>query len=65
MKKYRFSCARSYRTLRDGSFEDAFPGTPCQATIGRPYGTNLARERARAISQHLNLAPFNPLAGVL
>jgi hypothetical protein len=30
----RISCARSYRTLRDGSFEDAFPGTSCQATIG-------------------------------
>jgi hypothetical protein len=27
-------CARSYRTLRDGSFEGAFPGTSCQATIG-------------------------------
>jgi hypothetical protein len=28
------SCTRSYRTLRDGSSEDAFPGTSCQATIG-------------------------------
>ncbi len=28
------SCGRSYRALRDGSFEDAFPGTLCQATIG-------------------------------
>src|ERR1700737_4736312 len=28
------SCARSYRTLRDGSFEGIFPGTSCQATIG-------------------------------
>jgi hypothetical protein len=27
-------CARSYRTLRDGSFEGLFPGTSCQATIG-------------------------------
>jgi hypothetical protein len=27
------SSARSYRTLRDGSFEDAFPGTSCLATI--------------------------------
>jgi hypothetical protein len=27
-------CARSYRTLRDGSFEGPFPGTSCQATIG-------------------------------
>src|ERR1700722_2307817 len=25
---------RSYRTLRDGSFEGRFPGTSCQATIG-------------------------------
>jgi hypothetical protein len=30
---YGLSRARSYRTLRDGSFEDAFPGTSCQATI--------------------------------
>jgi hypothetical protein len=30
----RTSCARSYRTLRGGSLEDAFPGTSCQATIG-------------------------------
>jgi hypothetical protein len=28
------SCARSYRTLRDGSFGARFPGTSCQATIG-------------------------------
>src|SRR5271166_1751938 len=28
------SCARSYRTLRDGSFEGRFPSTSCQATIG-------------------------------
>src|ERR1700722_13595685 len=28
------SCARSYRTLRDGSLEGVFPGTSCQATIG-------------------------------
>jgi hypothetical protein len=28
------SYARSYRTLRDASFEDAFPGTSCQATVG-------------------------------
>jgi hypothetical protein len=27
------SYARSYRTLRDGSSVDAFPGTSCQATI--------------------------------
>ena len=27
------SCGRSYRTLRDGSVEDAFTGTACQATI--------------------------------
>jgi hypothetical protein len=26
--------ARSYRTLRDGSFEDAVPVTSCQVTIG-------------------------------
>ena len=26
-------CARSYRTLRDGSFGGRFPGTSCQATI--------------------------------
>ena len=31
---WAISCARSYRTLRDGSFGDAFPGTSCQATIG-------------------------------
>jgi putative transposase len=30
---------RSYRTLRDGSFEGRFPGTSCQATIsGVPTG---------------------------
>jgi hypothetical protein len=28
------SCVRSYRTLRDGALEGAFPGTSCQATIG-------------------------------
>jgi hypothetical protein len=27
------SCARSYRTLRDGPFGARFPGTSCQATI--------------------------------
>jgi hypothetical protein len=27
------SCARSYRTLRDGPFEGHFPGTSCLATI--------------------------------
>src|SRR5580693_9489244 len=36
------SCARSYRTLRDGSFEDAFPGTSCQATIGVSLRDGLA-----------------------
>src|ERR1700692_357090 len=36
------SCARSYRTLRDGSFEDAFPGTSCQATIGASLRDGLA-----------------------
>jgi hypothetical protein len=32
----------SYRTLRDGSFEDAFPGTSCQATIGVSLRDGLA-----------------------
>ena len=32
---YGISCARSYRTLRDGSFWGGdVPGTSCQATIG-------------------------------
>jgi hypothetical protein len=39
------SCVRSYRTLRDGSFEDALPGTSCQATIVCPYGTGLQTVR--------------------
>jgi hypothetical protein len=36
LRHYTFgtSCDRSYRTLRDGSLEGAFPGTSCQATIG-------------------------------
>jgi hypothetical protein len=50
------SCARSYRTLRDGSFEDAFPGTSCQATIGvvptgrscRHFATASNSSRAKA-----------------
>jgi hypothetical protein len=34
-----FSCARSYRALRDGAFVERFPGTSCQATSGVvPYG---------------------------
>ena len=33
VRPFRISCARSYRTLRDGSSTDAFPGTSCQATI--------------------------------
>jgi hypothetical protein len=36
------SCARSYRTLRDGSFKDALPGTSCQATIGLSLRDRLA-----------------------
>jgi hypothetical protein len=35
-KPMPISCARSYRTLRDGSFEDAFPGTSiCLAPVNR------------------------------
>ena len=30
------------RTLRDGSFENAFPGTSCQTTIGVSLGDGLA-----------------------
>ena len=42
---YGISYARSYRTLRDGSFEDAFPGTSCQATIGVSLRDGLAEKR--------------------
>ena len=33
VRLFWISCARSYRTLRDGSFDGRFPGTSCQATI--------------------------------
>jgi hypothetical protein len=71
------SCARSYRTLRDGSFEDAFPGTSCQATIGVSLRDgladgsqrHLARERASNFvipwwrSHPMPPAPFYPKTG--
>ena len=58
------SRARSYRTLRDGSFEDAFPGTSCQATIGLSLRDGLqtrfataSRERVSKTLQGKNIKP--------
>jgi len=45
-------CARSYRTLRDGSFFARFPGTACQATIGGSL-----RDLLAAISQQPLASP--------
>jgi hypothetical protein len=45
------SCARSYRTLRDGSFEDAFPGTSCQARIGVSLRDGLADDLQRHLAR--------------
>jgi hypothetical protein len=38
----RITCARSYRTLRDGFFLRTSPGTSCQATIGESLRDALA-----------------------
>src|SRR6476646_6437455 len=42
---------RSYRTLRDGSFEDALPGTSCQATIGVSLRDRLADDSRRRLAK--------------
>ena len=54
----RIGCARAYRTLRDGSFEDAFPGTSCQATIGVSLRDGLADASQRATSRESASRPF-------
>ena len=38
LRHYTFgtSCDRSYRTLRDGSLEGAFPGTSCPIGVVPP-----------------------------
>jgi hypothetical protein len=52
------SCARSYRTLRDGSFEGRFPGTPCQATIGVSLRDALADISQQHLTKYPSLCPF-------
>ena len=65
------SCARSYRTLRDGSFGARFPGTSCQATIGLSLRDRQVRSLRRALIKlakplgHRSKTPFNPMDGAI
>jgi hypothetical protein len=60
---YGISCARSYRTLRDGSFEDVFPGTSCQATIGVSLRDGLADVSQRHLARERASNSVTPFVG--